>query len=436
MRTVLNFFLFLIIFLSVGMFSYARDKDSGKDRGASRSGGGGDKGGGGGGKGGGGGGKQRSAQQRAQRDQKRAATRQNVKQRDNKPNLRSPSMSREAGRQRAANRPQGQRPAGGQQVSRPQVQRPAGGQQVNRPQVQRPSGGQQVTRPQGQRPAGGQQDTRPQVQQRPRQDDRDQNRRVDRDQLRQRWEQNRKDRRPQQVNPQITDKKRQDFREHHKDRWDKDRKFSRDTKRYLNKRYPNYRNWFHDHGRHSHYWNDRVNWWRRPYWNNVYGWLGWGAAAYPIYYDDYGYPVQLNYDVSTYDQSYIDNSINTTYQQPIAAAPVEGDWLPLGVFAVGSSPQEAAYSTIFMQLAVNKQGDIAGTYFNSATGQAFEMDGDVDSQTQLATWQISQGASPAILVTGIYNLTQDVASVQVTFPGGSVQNWTLVRIDDSPDDET
>ncbi len=387
MRTAFNTFWFLTIFLSVAMLSYAKDGDKGRDRG--RSGGGG----------GSGRGQERSVQ-RAQRAQQRAANRPNVRQRDNRPNVRSPSMSRDSGRR--------------QQQAQPQVQRQARQQRQANQQAR-----------QAERQAG---QSRPQVQ----------SQQFNRDQARQRWAQNRREqgaRRQQQVNQQTTARKADDFKKGHKDRWDKDRKFSHDTSRHLKRRYPHYHDWFYNHDWHPRYWSDNVNWWRRPYWNNVYTWLGWGPSYYPIYYDNYGYPIQLNYDVSNYDQSYIDNSVYpSTYQQPVVAAPVQGDWLPLGVFAVGSTPQEAAYSTIFMQLAINKQGDIAGTYYNSATGQSFEMDGDIDPQTQLATWQISQGTSPAILETGIYNLTQDVVYVQVTFPGGSVQNWTLVRVDDSPDD--
>lgn len=315
---------------------------------------------------------------RGGRSQSERAHRSASKQRDNRPVPRTPSMSRENfGRDFKKDRG-GQRPQQGQ--------RPA--QQLQKP---------------------------------------------DRDAFKKRWDQNRNNRKPVQTNPELSKKKMDDYRSSYKNRWDRDRKYSHDTRKYLNKRYPNYRHWFDNRNWRPRYWNDRVNWWRGADWYRVNRWLGWGAVgavAYPIYYDDYGYPVQLNYDMS--QETYVNNN----YVQPAAPADAQadGDWLPLGVFAVGSSPQEAAYSTIFMQLAADKQGNIAGTYYNSATNQTFEMDGDIDPQTQIATWQISEGASPAILATGIYNLTQDVVSVQVTFPGGSVQTWTLVRVDDSPVD--
>ncbi len=192
-----------------------------------------------------------------------------------------------------------------------------------------------------------------------------------------------------------------------------------------------YHKWFNsdrfkEHNFHSRYWHDNVNWWRGAPWDRVDGWLGWGISTYPIYYEVGGYPVEIN----NYDQQ---NYINTNVYQayPSSAPAAEGEWLPLGVFALGADATQASYSNIFMQLAINQQGEIAGTYYNSATDQYYPIEGVVDQQSQEAYWKVSEGTFAPEMTTGIYNLTQDVVNVQLTFPEGTVQDWTMVRIADA-----
>lgn len=202
----------------------------------------------------------------------------------------------------------------------------------------------------------------------------------------------------------------------------------------VKKNYPAYHKWFNkqsfkEHHFHSHYWHDHVNWWKGAHWYRVHRWLGWGGSIYPIYYDSVGIPVQINIDIVNYDQQ---NSVNDpSYQDDSQIASNEGEWLPLGVFALGSDPVQASYSNNFIQLAINQQGDLAGTYYNSSTDQYYPIEGVVDQETQQAYWKISEGAFVPAMTTGLYNLTQDVVNIQLTFPEGTIQNWALVRLEDT-----
>ena len=99
---------------------------------------------------------------------------------------------------------------------------------------------------------------------------------------------------------------------------------------------------------------------------------------------DYGWsdPVYYNYGENVY---YDDGSVYYG-DQPVAteeeyaqqaeaiatsvpeAAPAAEDWMPLGVFAVTSDGQPTGVEpTMYLQLAVSKQGVINGTFQNTAT---------------------------------------------------------------------
>ncbi len=188
----------------------------------------------------------------------------------------------------------------------------------------------------------------------------------------------------------------------------------------LNRRYPNRSDWFTDnffkrHNYHPYYNYPGANWWWAPYWGNVCSWLPWGWTT-PYYYDDSG----SYYSVPQQD-----------YQQEpssYATPPQESDWMALGVFAAGHTAQEAAYSTMVVQLALNQEGFIAGTYYNTATNEVHDIDGAVDQYTQEAAWKISDDPNSPTMSTGLYNLTQDAAIIEVVFPDGTRQNWTYVRM--------
>ncbi|MBS0655926.1 MAG: hypothetical protein JSR46_09125, partial [Verrucomicrobia bacterium] len=182
---------------------------------------------------------------------------------------------------------------------------------------------------------------------------------------------------------------------------------------------------FHDHHFHPRNFFPGANWWCSAGWSGVDSWLGWGWS-YPYYYDESGdvYP-DTTYETSpeAYSVQEVPGEAVVSNQQAI-----QGDWLSLGVFALGQNATDATYSNIIMQLALNRQGQISGTYYNSATDQTYEVEGVVDRNTQEAQWSVTGNSSAPTMSTGIYNLTQDMTNVQVQFPDGTLQNWVLVRL--------
>jgi hypothetical protein len=109
--------------------------------------------------------------------------------------------------------------------------------------------------------------------------------------------------------------------------------------------------------------------------------------------------------------------------------PAESDWMPLGVYAMTPDGQPTgAEPTMYLQLAVSKQGMISGTYQNTATNTTDAVEGMVDKQSQRAAWTAA-GKTRPLMETGIVNLTQNSAPALVHFADGTTQQWLLVRLD-------
>jgi hypothetical protein len=181
-----------------------------------------------------------------------------------------------------------------------------------------------------------------------------------------------------------------------------------------------------------------VNWWRWAAWPAVTAWMPWGWNE-PVYYN-YGDNVYYQ-DGSVY---YGDQPVATTeeYAQqaeaiatsiPADVKPAAEDWMPLGVFAVTQDGESASDDpTMFLQLAVSKQGIIAGTFQNTTADTVKSIEGMVDKETQRAAWT-PVGESRPLMETGLGNLTQDTAGALVHFADGDTQQWLLVRLDKPKD---
>jgi hypothetical protein len=199
----------------------------------------------------------------------------------------------------------------------------------------------------------------------------------------------------------------------------------------------NFGDWYGDR-----WWNDNhVNWpyypgfgyWGAAAWAPLSGWVDYGWSD-PVYYD-YGENVYYQ-DGSVYygDQPVATEAEYAQQAEAIAldvpeTKPAAKDWMPLGVFALTSSGQPTgADPTMFLQLAVSKQGVISGTFQNTATDTVKAVEGMVDKETQRAAWTAA-GETRPLMEVGIGNLTKDTAPALVHFPDGSTQQVLMVRVD-------
>lgn len=171
------------------------------------------------------------------------------------------------------------------------------------------------------------------------------------------------------------------------------------------------------------------NFWRGAAWGAAAGWLGYGWSE-PYYYEG-GYSVPVT---SSGEGSYIYSQSDQSTAIPPQTAPAQGqtssNWLPLGVYALKTSENSGADTKMYLQLALGKDGTLAGSYFNSSTNQVNPVSGIVDKASQRAVWQMSDVDGAPIFDTGLYNLTKDNTTVNVTFSDGSVQTWFMVKATD------
>ena len=191
-------------------------------------------------------------------------------------------------------------------------------------------------------------------------------------------------------------------------------------------------------GRHPHYrwgWHNHPhNWWRWATAGAVTGWFVGGIGGEPAYYD-YGTNLYYEGDNVVYNDEVLCTTEEYAEQaQSIATAvpevdPDQVEWMPLGIFALTQKDGSVEDSTLFIQLAISKEGIIAGTFQNTATSKSTEVEGTVDTESQRAAWA-PVGESWPIMETGIYNLTENESDALLHFEDGQTQQWTMVRLDE------
>jgi hypothetical protein len=170
--------------------------------------------------------------------------------------------------------------------------------------------------------------------------------------------------------------------------------------------------------------------WTAATWATLGTWFAYGAVQ-PVYYD-FGTNVVYQ-DGSVYVNGQDAGTSQQYYQQAQslagtgaqADASSEGDWLPLGVFAMSQSGQNN--SNMVIQLAVNKAGVIRGNYTDTASNSTLPVQGSVDKSTQRAAWTIGSNTN-TVIETGLYNLTKDEAPALVHFGSDRTEQWLLVRL--------
>ena len=190
-------------------------------------------------------------------------------------------------------------------------------------------------------------------------------------------------------------------------------------------RYPNYR----------YHWNRyNNNWWAFATAGAITSWWINGINRQPVYYD-YGTNIYYEGDQVYYQGNPVGTPEEYSQQaQTIAESapkvdPDDVEWLPLGVFAITENEGSIENATLYLQLAISKEGLIGGTFQNTLSEDSFEIEGTVDKESQRAAWG-PIGKQWPIMETGLYNLTENEAGALVHFDNGQTQQWTMTRIDD------
>ena len=174
------------------------------------------------------------------------------------------------------------------------------------------------------------------------------------------------------------------------------------------------------------------HWWKWAAWGSAAAWIAGVRFSRPYYY---GYGDNIYYSG---DYVYIDGQQAATGEEyyaqaekiatsaPKVKAAETQDWLPLGVFALYQG--DSKDSNMVLQLAMNKQGVLSGTYYNVATNTERPVSGMVDKKTQRAAWTFADGKNTDIVMeTGLGNLTEDQGPALVHFGQNKTEQWLMVR---------
>jgi hypothetical protein len=165
--------------------------------------------------------------------------------------------------------------------------------------------------------------------------------------------------------------------------------------------------------------------WDRPrYW--VYGNGGniWYQDDY-VYYDGNRYLPADDYYQRVYDLAHSVPAINQADAENM-------DWKPLGVFAVIPEGRADSESSRTFQLAINRDGVIAGTYVDERNDEVHPVSGMVDRNSQRAAWVFADGKNPkTVFETSLFNLTKPEAQVMVHYGPhpDDAEVWNLIRLE-------
>jgi hypothetical protein len=162
---------------------------------------------------------------------------------------------------------------------------------------------------------------------------------------------------------------------------------------------------------------------------------GYGTGGNVYYEDNTVYIDGEQYCTATqyYDQAEV---IASSVPQYTEQQSEEMEWLPLGVWALTSEDGESDSNRV-LQLAVNKEGVIAGTYYNETTETTVDIEGSVDQETQRAAWRpVDDKNRDIVMETGIYNLTDDVTKALLHYGSEKTQEVGMVRLEEPDSDET
>ncbi len=191
-------------------------------------------------------------------------------------------------------------------------------------------------------------------------------------------------------------------------------------------------------------------WWRVPTYTAVANWFTWTAPqtvwSEPIYYD-YGTGGNVVYQDNSVSIDGEQVASTTEFAQSAAVlasvqppaneeAAQNAEWMPLGTFAVSANEKDVNPTRV-IQLAVDRQGVISGTLYNTETDEAQTVQGQVDKETQRVAFRIGE-SEDIVAECGLYNLTQNEAPLLVHYGASKVENYLLVRLeqDDANADNT
>lgn len=134
-----------------------------------------------------------------------------------------------------------------------------------------------------------------------------------------------------------------------------------------------------------------------------------------------------NGTVYTAETATDDETGDSLAQEGETDLPADDSFLTLGVFAL--APQRETDANAIVQLAINRDGIVRGTYVDLLTNQEQSIEGAVDKKSQRVAWRVGDNGS-VIFDTRLSSLTQPTGPLTLRYENGKTREWTLARFED------
>jgi hypothetical protein len=177
-------------------------------------------------------------------------------------------------------------------------------------------------------------------------------------------------------------------------------------------------------------WGDYGYGWNWASWNDMMGLMDLSDASTADYYD-YGDTITYNNNNVYYGAAPV--ATTTEYYDQAQQLASSGDtkplkdlnWKPLGVYALSQS--SSTNSNIVFQLAIDKNGDVAGNYYNELSNEVLPVKGKLDKKNQRVAFTVGSNTG-VVYDTGLGNLLSAQAPCLVHFSAKRTEQWMLVRL--------
>lgn len=185
--------------------------------------------------------------------------------------------------------------------------------------------------------------------------------------------------------------------------------------------------WYAEHPNAWRYTHPYAQWWAVAGVAGLSSWLGYSVASASTATTGTTTAAATTQPVAAETSS---AAAETTANQAAAAPPADLEWLPLGVFA--TSPKGASQAHVYQQLAVSKQGELKGNYYDAISNAVQPITGSIDRETRKATWSIGTKGG-ATFETTLDALVETPSTVTMK-SGSTSQEWELVQMEKPADD--
>jgi hypothetical protein len=171
----------------------------------------------------------------------------------------------------------------------------------------------------------------------------------------------------------------------------------------------------HPHAWHHHHRHDG-DYWQVATAATVLGWLGW--QHHPHHH----------HTTIVYDPVPVETYLVDGQPSAVVDADATGDWLTLGAFTLLTGADDPG--TRVLHVSIDKHGHVRGSYYDMITNATQNVYGVIDQNTQQVRWTLETNRKLTFVAT-LDQLTKPQGVVHVKLPGGQVQQWQLVRMEDA-----